>query len=151
MNYILDTNLVLTYLRDNEQSRKLEEDLQLLSGRHNLIFSVVSVGELKSIAKRNRWGSRRVNEMLEVLSDFLIADINNDDVIERYAEIDTYSQGKLIGSRVNFTARNMGKNDIWIAATASVLDIPLITTDKDFKHLRDNYIKLKLINLDDYK
>jgi tRNA(fMet)-specific endonuclease VapC len=148
---MLDTNLVLTYLRNNEQAKSIEEDLQLLSGRHNLIFSVVSVGELKSIAKRNRWENRRVKDMLEVLSDFLIADINNDYVIEKYAEIDTFSQCKLIGSNVNFTARNMGKNDLWIAATASVLDVPLITTDKDFEHLRDNYLKLHLINLNDYK
>ena len=30
------------------------------------------------------------------------------------------------------TARNMGKNDVWIAATAYVLRATLVTTDKDF-------------------
>lgn len=151
MNYILDTNLVLIYLRDNQQAKRIEEDLQLLSERHNLILSVVSVGELQSIAKRNRWGKRRIENMHKILSDFLIAAINTEDIIEKYAEIDTYSQGKLMGSPVTFTARNMEKNDLWIAATASVLNIELITTDKDFEHLRDKYIQLKLIDLNDYK
>jgi len=31
-----------------------------------------------------------------------------------------------------FTARNMGKNDLRIAATASVPDMDLLTSDKDF-------------------
>jgi tRNA(fMet)-specific endonuclease VapC len=29
----------------------------------------------------------------------------------------------------------MGKNDLWIAATAYALDIPLMTADSDFDHL----------------
>lgn len=33
------------------------------------------------------------------------------------------------------SARNMGKNDLWIAATALYLDLPLHTTDNDFDHL----------------
>jgi len=41
----------------------------------------------------------------------------------------------------------MGKNDVWIAATASILDITLITTDKDFNHLDKEYLDLKLIDL----
>ena len=151
MNYILDTNLVLTYLRDNLQARNLEKDLKLLSGKYNLIFSVVSVGELRSIAKRNNWGSKRIDAMFDILSDFLIADINVEDIIERYAEIDVFSQGRLSGKRVDFTARNMGKNDLWIAATASVLGIELITADKDFEDLNGKYLKLKLIDLNDYK
>lgn len=60
MNYLLDTNLVLIYLRANELTRKIEADLQLLSPNNNLIISVVTVGELKAISKKNRWGKRRV-------------------------------------------------------------------------------------------
>jgi tRNA(fMet)-specific endonuclease VapC len=38
------------------------------------------------------------------------------------------------------SARNMGKNDLWIAATAHVLEATLITTDADFVHLKDIYM-----------
>ena len=48
MNYLLDTNIVLTYIRDTPISRKMEASLNLLSGEHNLIVSVVTVGEIKS-------------------------------------------------------------------------------------------------------
>jgi len=151
MDYILDTNLVLIYLRDNQQARNLEKDLSLLTEQHNLIVSVVSVGELKSIAKRNKWGVRKTNNLEDTLTDFLIADINVTEIIEKYAEIDAFSQGKLVGKKVDFSARNMGKNDLWIAATASFLDIELLTTDKDFEHLKDEFIKLNHIDLDIYK
>jgi tRNA(fMet)-specific endonuclease VapC len=45
----------------------------------------------------------------------------------------------------------MGKNDLWIAATASVYDMELITTDKDFNHLASKYLKLQRIDLVEYK
>lgn len=151
MNYLLDTNIVLTYIRDTAQSRRLEEDLQLLSGQHNLIVSVVSIGELKSIAKQNKWGKQKIQRMLDVLDDFLIADINVEEVIEKYAAIDAYSQGKLDEKAPDFSSRNMGKNDLWIAATASLYNFELLTTDRDFDHLAEAYLKLRVIELAKYK
>ena len=43
MDYILDTNIVLTYLRNNQLARNLEQKLDLLSGQHNLITSVEKI------------------------------------------------------------------------------------------------------------
>ena len=63
-------------------------------------------------------------------------------IIKRYAEIDAFSQDKLKNQPLNYSARNMGKNDLWIAATASVLNIPLMTTDNDFNHLDKLFLKL---------
>lgn len=151
MRYLLDTNIILTYLRDNQQARNLETDLQLMSGEHDLVYSVVSIGELKSIAKRNNWGEKRINNMIDMLNDFLISDVNVEAILERYAEIDAFSQGKLANLKSTFSARNMGKNDIWIAATASFLKMPLITTDKDFQHLENTFLELIVIDLDKYK
>ncbi|WP_460996132.1 PIN domain-containing protein [Spirosoma harenae] len=56
-------------------------------------------------------------------------------LIRYYAEIDSFSQGKLVGYALGTSARNMGKNDIWIAATALYLDMELHTSDNDFDHL----------------
>ena len=62
--------------------------------------------------------------------------------------IDSYSQGKnpSIPLPPGLTARNMGKNDLWIAATGSVLDATLLTTDDDFNHL--NKIFLEVVRID---
>ncbi len=56
-------------------------------------------------------------------------DIHLDEIIERYGEIDAYSQNKLTNKPLQLSARNMGKNDIWIAATASVYNMTLMTMD----------------------
>ena len=45
---------------------------------------------------------------------------NDDNLMEAYARIDAYSQGRLQGEPLDMSARNMGKNDLWIAATAYV-------------------------------
>ena len=150
MNYLIDTNILVIYVRDTDLTRGLEENLRLLTGRNNLVISVVSIGEIKSIAKQNKWGEKRVRRLIEILSQFLIADINVEDIIESYSEIDTYSQGKLEGKATSFTSRNMGKNDLWIAATASTLNLELLTTDKDFDHLNEEYLQLKRIDLSEY-
>jgi tRNA(fMet)-specific endonuclease VapC len=147
MNYLLDTNIILTYVRDTAVTRRLEDQLNLLTGEHNLIVSVVSIGEIRSIAKQNSWGYKRITELENIISDFLVTDINIETVIERYAEIDAYSQGKLKGEKVTFSSRNMGKNDLWIAATASVFDLEFLTTDGDFEHLNSKYLKLNKIDL----
>jgi len=151
MNYILDTNILLTYVRDNVVTQNIENELNLITGNHNLVVSVVSVGEIKSIAKQNKWGERRINRLNDLFLDFIRTEINTEEIIEKYAEIDTFSQGKLTESPSNFTSRNMGKNDIWIAATASVYNLELITTDKDFEHLRKDYLNINLIDLKNFK
>ena len=40
------------------------------------------------------------------------------------------------------SARNMGKNDIWIAAVTTILGAKLITLDKDFDHLDGEYFSV---------
>ena len=40
------------------------------------------------------------------------------------------------------SARNMGKNDIWIAATAAVIGAKLITIDNDFDHLNGAFLEV---------
>lgn len=74
--------------------------------------------------------------------------IESFDLIDRYAEIDAYSQGKLADKPLpgGMSSRNMGKNDIWIAATASVTKSVLVTTDTDFEHLNGVYLDYIFIN-----
>ena len=150
MTYIIDTNILVLYVRANTLSRKIESDLQLLTGQHNIVLSIISIGEIKSIAIQNNWGINRLNILEKLISKFLIADINAEEVFERYAEIDAYSQGKLGQKKSAFSARNMGKNDLWIAAIGSVLNLPLITTDNDFDHLNSIYLQIEKIDLTEY-
>ncbi|WP_162996638.1 type II toxin-antitoxin system VapC family toxin [Mucilaginibacter celer] len=43
----------------------------------------------------------------------------------------------------------MGKNDLWIASTAALLGLTLVTTDKDFDHLHQIFMEVKRIAPED--
>ena len=135
MTYLLDTNILLIYIRENSISQWIDKVYAPLGVGNIPVVSVVTVGEIRSIALRHKWGQKKQNKLDELLNQLVIADINSEDVIGRYAEIDTFSQGKLLEKPLGMTARNMGKNDLWIAATSSVLSARLLTTDADFTHL----------------
>lgn len=70
-----------------------------------------------------------------------------DELTQAYAIIDAYSQGKHPLKKLpeGISARNMGKNDLWIAATAHLLKADLLTTDKDFDHLNSIFCKVRLV------
>ena len=151
MDYLLDTNIVLIYTRDSPLTTSIDKEYDLFNSENNLFISVVTVAELKSLVLQRNYGEKKLKILEKILGQFSIIDINITEIIERYAEIDAYSQGKLVGTKVEFSPRNMGKNDLWIAATSSVFDLVLITTDNDFKHLSPKFITLESIDLSNYK
>ena len=147
MNYFFDTNAILIYLRDREKKLWLDENYDPLGKGNTAIISVVVLGELESISLRNNWGQKRIENLETFLRKFLIADINSRDVIKKYGEIDAFSQGKLKENPLGDSSRNMGKNDLWIAATTSITNSKLITSDRDFDHLNGKYLDLILIEI----
>ena len=142
MHFLFDTNILLFYIRENATASIIDSTYNPFGDGNTPILSVVSVGEIKSIALRNGWGKKKLDKLKELMSLFVITDINVDDVLDMYAEIDTFSQGKLTHKPLNITPRNMGKNDLWIAATAHVASAKLLTSDNDFDHLDGQYIEI---------
>lgn len=142
MNYLIDTNILLTFIRDKEKRKKIDEIYNPFGIDNNPLISVVSIGEIHSIAKRNYWGQKKFGLLDEILNTLIVIDINSEDVIEMYSEIDAYSQGKLKDKPLPMSSRNMGKNDLWIASTCFVTKSILLTTDKDFEHLNEVYFEV---------
>ena len=145
MRYLLDTNILLLYLREDKIISKIESEYRISDNDNLVLISVVSKGELLALAMKNNWGEKRIAKLGAFFDQFFIIDIAADDIIERYAQIDAFSQGKFNEFPSTFSARNMGKNDIWIAATASLSEAKLITTDKDFNHLDNIFLDLILL------
>jgi tRNA(fMet)-specific endonuclease VapC len=137
---LFDTNALLLFLRGDGHWQAVYQKYDVENTLNCL--SVISLGELYAIALRNNWGERRLAQIAQVRQDFTIVDINIEEIIQRYAQIDAFSQGKLANRPLAVSARNMGKNDLWIAATASVFDMQLITADADFEHLDASFLTL---------
>lgn len=147
----MDTNVLVIYSRSADIARRIERDHQLFDGNNDLAISVVTIGEINSLIAQYGYNKRRKESIQNMLNNLLEIDINIRKILDLYGQIDAYSQGKLKEKKGDFTARNMGKNDLWIAATASAFDMVLVTTDKDFDHLEGEYIKLKFIDIEKYK
>ncbi|MEZ4851334.1 MAG: hypothetical protein R3B93_22510 [Bacteroidia bacterium] len=96
---------------------------------------------------QRQYGQKKKEAFRKLLNNLAILDINIREIIARYAEIDAFSQGKNPSKPSSFSPRNMGKNDLWIAATSSYCDLEVMTTDQDFNHLDDEYLSLKHIDI----
>ena len=142
MNYVLDTNILLFYLRDDKTKAYIEQQYDPLAAANNPIISIVTVGEIKALARKRQWGGKRLQAVEQLMSKFIIADIKYEPILNQYAEIDAFSQGALSENPLGTSARNMGKNDLWIAATTVVAEAALMTSDGDFDHLHDKLLEV---------
>jgi len=124
--YLLDTNVLVAYSREGPLSEWMEATYHLRDLPTVPIISIVTEGELRSLSLQLGWGDRKKRRLEELIGRFVPVPLEFPGLIRAYAEIDCFSVK---------SGRSMGKNDVWIAATAHVAGTPLLTTDKDFDHL----------------
>lgn len=150
MNYVFDTNIIFYYLTRHTFADKLNEKLKPFESENFPIISIVTEAELKSISLQRNWGKDKLETLDKFLEQFLKVPIQSNDLITAYTEIDAYSQGKNLTKKrpSGFSSKNMGKNDLWIAATALVTNSTVLTNDNDFDHLNGVYIKVFSLNKD---
>ena len=67
MTYVLDTNILLQIIRENDTFLDILENYQLFSPMNETYVSIVTVGELTSIARQNKWGIKK-QKLLEDLA-----------------------------------------------------------------------------------
>ena len=143
MKYIFDTNILIHFVRESPLKQVVEREFAPFSPENEAWVSAVVLGEIRSIAMQNKWGEKRLKRLNDYITEFIVLDLNIESLHHRYAEIDSFSQGKHPAIPSNFSGRNMGKNDLWIAATASLLEGTLLTTDSDFNHLEGIFLSVK--------
>jgi len=125
-SYVLDTSVLLHLVRGKDLGRQIDRAFGLRASMHRHIVSIVSEAELSVIADRKTWSSDKRSALRHALENVVVLPVDGRELIEAYVTI----------ARADFHApggsRNMGKNDLWIAATAFYVQLPLLTTDKDF-------------------
>ena len=148
MDFVLDTNILVYFVRNDAYICQLETQFSLFSSNNSTFISVVSVGEIRSLAYQFGWGEaklKRMNYFLHALRPF---PIEGDEITAAYAEIDSFSKGQHPNMKLpaNVSACKMGKNDLWIAATSMLFNATLLTTDNDFLHLSPRFFKVEKVN-----
>jgi len=145
--YLLDTNILVLAIRNSLTWQQIQQDLLLYLG--NTLISIVSEAELYSLADQFAWGNQKQQSIRSLLQKLTIVPIDTSALVQAYCEVDTFSQGKNLNlqNEIGFSAKNMGKNDLWIAATAALTGATLVSTDLDFTHLDKVFFDLMYIQI----
>ena len=117
----LDTNVAIGLLNG-------KEDIHKHLGKFDTICLPVTVcGELIFGAKNSGLSQKNEKKYLEFINDCELMDIN-------MIVADTYAKVRL---QLKKAGKPIPENDIWIASTCIVNNIPLYTLDKHFKEVSD--------------
>ena len=134
--YLLDTNILVALIRNGPLGQYIDATYPLRHQANKALISAVTKGEIRSLARQFKWGqAKRQTLALLVQNDLVSVEIDQPAIMDAYEEIDWFSLSHPVG------AYNMGKNDLWIAATAKATAAVLLTTDTDFDHLDPAHIK----------
>jgi tRNA(fMet)-specific endonuclease VapC len=129
--YLLDTNILIHYVRGSPVWRRVNETYGLLTVTPTPRYCVVTDGEIRSLALQWRWGEKKMDQLEFCLGYFQSQTIERPRVMEMYAAIDAFCES---------AGQPMGKNDLWIAATAATVGATLITTDRDFDRIATQFL-----------
>lgn len=146
MRYTLDTNVLLFYVRGGETRKFIEEHYAPFDKSNESIISIVSVGEIMVLASVSNWGDKKLKLVQRLIDKLVIVELNYQDIIDNYIKIEQYNRNihptkKRKGSHIK-----MGKNDVWIAATTMATNSKLITSDRDFEHLHEEFFDVLFID-----
>jgi tRNA(fMet)-specific endonuclease VapC len=136
VSYVLDTNVLLALIRGKELGTAIDSAYGLRSSLQRHVISIVSQAELWVLADTNGWGEAKRRALQIMLNNVVVMPIDGQPIIDAYVRVAAADRAYPAGSR------NMGKNDIWIAATALQTGLPLLTTDKDFLFLHKGLIQV---------
>jgi len=145
INYLLDTNILVAYIRAGKIGEHVESKYHFRCSPNKPMISIVSAGEILSLAKKLNWGGGKQSLIKELLEEFVIVDLNSPDIWGAYAEADYFCEKECK------PAEKIGKNDLWIAATAKVLRATLLTTDKHFDKFHPQMLTRNYINPENFR
>lgn len=134
-SYVLDTSALLPLLRGKELGELIDRTFGLRATPYLHTLSIVTHAELWVLIERNGWGDERKAAVEKALQEFVTVDVAGSQIVSAYRRAEAASVGI-----------TMGKNDVWIAATAMITGLPLITTDKDFNHLNGKLIDVQYVD-----
>lgn len=145
--YVLDTSILLHYVRQSKLANQIESELNILSKEAVPIIASVSIGEMEGFVQRQQWGETKINRLKKLVSKVVVIDITSVDaqLMKAYATLWNYSKNALPGDKLGKSI-GIGQNDVWIAALTKTAHAELVTTDGDFEHLNEKWITIHKFN-----
>jgi len=119
---VVDTDVVSYILKRDTRAQPYS---QHLTGKI-VVMSFMTLAELYRWAEERNWGERRKQQMEQYVRNFVVYGYNRD-LCRTWAQVMASAKRKI---------RKLLCADGWIAATAILYDIPLVTHNRrDFEHV----------------
>jgi len=134
---LLDTNVVVHWIRQNRTGRYLRDQYHLETRPERPIYSTVTEGEILGLALHWNWGQQKREALDQLLGELVRFESSHPEVVRAYAELYDYDQRQGL---------NTGENDLWIAASARVTNSTLLTCDRDFLQLSPSHLRVEFVN-----
>ena len=134
--YILDTNILVQYVRASRLGEYVEGKYALRASPIRPLVCVVVVGEIRSLAVRWGWGDSKLGCMDRLLRELVWVDLSEPEVLDAYVHVDTSRPKGWV----------IPQNDRWVAAAAHATGACLLTTDKHFDYLAGTFIQREYID-----
>lgn len=120
---LLDTNVLVHAARRTDTGLQILTDFDLLTRPVTPLISYVTLAELHVLARLWRWGEKKLQFIETVRMNLTVVPIERGPIMNAYVNIDVDATQ---------SGKKLGKNDVWIAATALAAEAYLLTTDQDF-------------------
>lgn len=124
---VVDTDVISFLFKDHPIGSRYDSEL---AGR-SLLISFMTLAELDRWAIQARWGEVRRSRLTKYLQPFVVLPYNRA-LCQKWAEVTVAAQAS--GYRIECA-------DAWIAATALLYDLPLVT------HNRGDYLGVAALKL----
>lgn len=132
----------MALIRGNALGKQIDAAYGLRASLQRHVVSIASQAEVYVLADRHEWGEGKRDALRVMFEQVVVIPIDGQAILDAYVKIASADSNCPQGPR------NMGKNDVWIAATALHTSLPLLTTDKDFLFLDNNPLKVLWVNPD---
>lgn len=123
--YLLDTTVLLHWVRGSHQARSIEQQFQLSHSRFRPLICEVSLGEMLAFSQSLKWGREKKQRLADLERHMVVIRISDRRVLEAYADLSTLAQ-------TSGWSLFHGKNDLWVGAAARATNSHLLTMDTDF-------------------
>lgn len=149
--FLLDTNILLGLTRKAKWAKWAYDHYEMARQDCVVFTSVICKGELIALAEKRGWAAERRTTLENVLNEFPVAELNRPEILHAYAQIDAWTHGTMPQDASDLPpvpkpAVPMKQNDLWIAASARATKSKLLSTDRDFDHLKDGWLNVDWID-----
>lgn len=124
---VVDTSVVSILFKPEKRPPEQLNYYQTATAGRELIISFQTVEELLFWAHFNNWGEKRYGNLLKHIREY--------NIIESDARLSARSAS--LRSQQKKVGHTLNSGDSWIAATALLMDCPLVTDDSDFQGIPD--------------